>query len=450
MLDIAITDLIILALITFGAIMILGFVGNLIFNRTQIPSIVWLLFFGLIVGIIFNKYIGYDPALLMAISKFFAAIAIIIILFDGGINTNLFQLFRGAPRGLLLSVSAFILSVISTMVVVAILSATLMPSIPFENSLMIGLILGAIVGGTSSPIVIPLASKLKNLQEKTKTALSIESIITDPLCIVVVLAVVLMINTTGGIDLGLGARNLVSTFSIGAVLGCVLGLSWLYPMHKIRKEEFSYVLTLAVVFLVYSLTALLVGVDSGGEGAGAIACLVFGLVLGNGKKVLKMIEYSGKGFEIDKETKQFHSLTSFIIRTFFFVYLGMMVSFQKIEFIIIGIIVLIALLAVRYLAIYLSTYKGGFEKDDQQTMMVMMPRGLAAAILAINFGPGLVEKLLPDLDGFFKDIAFVVILGTAIICTIGVSIIAHSEKKKQENCMNEDINKVIHKSGKKK
>ena len=163
-----------------------------------------------------------------------------------------------------------------------------------------------------------------------------------------------------------------------------------------------------------------------------------------------MIEYSGKGFEIDKETKQFHSLTSFIIRTFFFVYLGMMVSFQKIEFIIIGIIVLIALLIVRYLAIYISTYKGRFEKDDKQTMMVMMPRGLAAAILAINFGPGLVEKLLPGLDGFFKDIAFVVILGTAIICTIGVSIIAHSEKKKQENNMSEDINKVIYKSGKKK
>ena len=57
MLDIAVADLIILALITFGAIMILGFIGNLIFNRTQIPSIVWLLVFGLIVGFIFNKYI---------------------------------------------------------------------------------------------------------------------------------------------------------------------------------------------------------------------------------------------------------------------------------------------------------------------------------------------------------------------------------------------------------
>ena len=108
----------------------------------------------------------------------------------------------------------------------------------------------------------------------------------------------------------------------------------------------------------------------------------------------------------------------------------MMVGFQNIEFIFIGITILIALLAVRYLAIRIATYKGGFEKDDRQTMIVMMPRGLAAAILAINFGPQLVERLMPGMDGFFKDIAFVVILGTAIVCTIGVSIISHYEMKK--------------------
>ncbi|MCK4815753.1 cation:proton antiporter, partial [bacterium] len=175
---------------------------------------------------------------------------------------------------------------------------------------------------------------------------------------------------------------------------------------------------------------LLVGINEGGQGAGAIACLIFGLVLGNGKKVLKMFNYSGRGFEMDNETKQFHSLTSFVIRTFFFVYLGMMVSFQKIEFIVIGITVLIALLGMRYLAILITTYRSGFEKDDKQTMTVMMPRGLAAAILALNFGPALVDQLMPGMEGFFRDTAFVVILGTAIICTVGVSIISHYEKKK--------------------
>jgi len=418
------------ALIILGVIMILGFIGNFIFNRTQIPSIVWLLLFGLVVGFIFNVQ-GMDRDLLMAISGFFAAVAIVIILFDGGINTDLYQLFKGAPRGLLLTVSGFCLSLLATMLIVIVVSATKILPIPIEKSVIIGIILGAIVGGTSSPIIIPLAYKLRNLQEKTKMVLSIESIITDPLCIVVFLAALYMI-TSHSIDIGIGIKNLVSTFSVGAVVGAVLGLIWLPIMHKVRKEQFSYVLTLAVVFLVYSLTALLVGIEEGGTGAGAISCLMFGLVLGNGKKVLKMLNYSGKSFEMDEQTKQFHSLTSFVIRTFFFVYLGIMVSFQRTEFIIIGIVLLLALLGLRALAVMISTFKGGFEKDDKQTMAVMMPRGLAAAILAINFGPILVEELNlgSTMKGFFEDVAFVVILGTAIVCTIGVSIISHYEMKK--------------------
>ena len=134
-----------LALIILGIIMLLGFVGNFIFNRTQIPSIVWLLVFGLIVGFIFNVR-NIDPNLLMTVSKFFAAIAIVIILFDGGINTDLYQLFKGAPRGLLLTISAFSLSILATMLIVVALSATIVPSIPLENSVIIGVIMGAIIG----------------------------------------------------------------------------------------------------------------------------------------------------------------------------------------------------------------------------------------------------------------------------------------------------------------
>ena len=425
--DIAV-QVVIPAVITLGAIMVLGFIGNYIFNRTQIPSIVWLLLFGLIIGLVFNiegRLYDINPQLLPTISSFFAAIAIVIILFDGGINTDLHRLFRGAPRGLLLTISGFTLSVLATMFIVLGLSAANVINISLQNSIIVGIILGAMVGGTSSPIVIPLASKLKNLQDKTKTVLSIESIITDPLCIVVVLAIVTMISSKGGINLGVGARDLVSTFSVGAVTGLVLGFIWLPIMHRVRKEQFSYILTLAVVFLVYALT------ETWWQGAGAISCLAFGLVLGNGKKILKMVNYSGKGYEMDQDTRQFHSLTSFVIRTFFFVYLGIMVSFQNIEFIILGIIILVVLLVVRYLAIFITTYKGNFEKDDKQTMSVMMPRGLAAAILAVNFGPFILKKLDLDIgDAFFKDIVFVVILGTAIICTVGVSIVSHYEMKK--------------------
>jgi cell volume regulation protein A len=426
------------AIITLGAIMVLGFIGNYIFNKTQIPSIVWLLLFGLVVGIIFNVQELVSQQILGQISSFFGAIAIVVILFDGGINTNIYQLFKGAPRGLLLTITSFCISFLATIFVIVGLTALGAINITLEDSFIVGAVLGAIIGGTSSPIVIPLAYRLKNLQDKTKMVSSIESILTDPLCIVVVFAIYYMIFVVQEVNLGLGIGNLVKTFSVGIVLGATLGFIWLFIMNKVKKEQFSYVLTLAVVFLVYSFTALIVGLGEGGEGAGAIACLMFGLILGNGKKILKMITYQGEGFEMDEVTKQFHSLTSFVIRTFFFVYLGMIVSFQELDYILIGIIILLILLLGRYLAVIISTYRGGFEKDDKQTMMVMMPRGLAAAILAIKFGPEFVGKYMPAYEGFFQDVAFVVILGTAIITTIGVSIISHSEIKK----IKENNNKI--------
>lgn len=421
-------DYIIPGLITLALIMILGFLGHYIFNKTQIPSIIWLLFFGVVLGAIFNVRSIIEPSYLMVITQFIASIAIVIILFDGGINTDLHQLFKGAPRGLLMSLTAFCLTLLATMGGIVVLSATVFPSIPFENSVLIGLILGAIVGGTSSPIVIPLVSRLENLEEKTQMVLSIESIITDPMCIVVVLAAIYMLNSAGGIDIALGIRNLIITFSIGGVMGLVSGLIWLPVMCKIQKDRFSYVVTLGVAFLVYAGTALIP--ELGGQGSGAIAVLVFGLVLGNGKQVMKMIDYSGRKSEMNTETKEMHALISFLIRTVFFVYLGLMVSFRTTQFIIIGILILILLILVRYLAVYLSTLKGGFETDDRQTMVIMMPRGLAAAILALSFGPELVNTLLPGLTDFFADISFVIILGTAIITTIGVFVISYSEKKK--------------------
>lgn len=426
------------ALVILGLILILGFIGNYIFNKTQIPSIVWLLLFGLIVGFLFriqNFQTAYPEFFYsesgFTIPGFIGAIAIVIILFDGGINTDLHLLFKGAPRGLLLTVSSFCLSFLATLIIIVSLDATGLLNIP-GDSFIIGSVLGAIVGGTSSPIVIPLAYKLKNLQDKTKMVSSIESILTDPLCIVVVFAISYMVLTVGEINLTLGIGNLIKTFSVGIILGLALGIVWLFIMNKVKKEQFSYVLTLAFVFLVYSFTAIVVGTNEGGEGAGAIACLFFGLVLGNGKKILKMINYSGQKFEMDAETKQFHALISFIIRTFFFVYLGMIVSFQNLNYILIGIIVLIGLILVRFLAVEVATFKDNFEKDDKQTMIAMMPRGLAAAILAINFGPKFVTHM-PDCECFFKDVAFVIILGTAIITTIGVSFISHNEMKKIKN-----------------
>ena len=139
------------ALITFGAIMVLGFIGNYIFNKTQVPSIIWLLLFGLVIGAII-KYYNFQvlsPDSLGQIAGLVGAVAIAVILFDGGINTDIYQLFRGAPRGLLLTITSFFLSFLATMFLVVGLNSTGIINIE-GNSFIVGAVLGAIIGDSST------------------------------------------------------------------------------------------------------------------------------------------------------------------------------------------------------------------------------------------------------------------------------------------------------------
>jgi cell volume regulation protein A len=81
-----------------------------------------------------------------------------------------------------------------------------------------------------------------------------------------------------------------------------------------------------------------------------------------------------------------------------------------------------AFLGLRFAAVKLSFLKSG--KDSEKLMTVMLPRGLAAAVLAS----------LPLTSGIpnsqdFPQIAFMVIIVTIIICTVGVSILKKRTQK---------------------
>ena len=61
----------------FGITIALGYIGSLIFERTSIPDIVWLLLFGLLVGPVFNLM---DRTTFITASSLLGAIALLIIL----------------------------------------------------------------------------------------------------------------------------------------------------------------------------------------------------------------------------------------------------------------------------------------------------------------------------------------------------------------------------------
>ncbi|MBS3060013.1 MAG: cation:proton antiporter [DPANN group archaeon] len=384
---------VLLPITIIGVIIFIGFVGDLIFKKTDVPSIIWLLLFGLLLGPILKIV---DASVFLNISELFAAIAVIIILFEGGLNLDIYKLFREAPRGLMLTLLAFTFS--------ALIVTVIMVALGFN--VLTGLLLGVIVGGTSSPIVIPIINKIPGVSNHVRTVLSIESALTDALSIL--MAIVVMETIISGIGLQAVGQILASGFSIGIVIGSLSGLFWIPISRRFREEEFSYLVTLGIIFLLYSF------VESLG-GSGAIACLSFGVVLGNGKKIFGMLKYQNMEFELDKPARRYHALIAFIIRTFFFVYLGILVSFIDFRSIIFGILLAIALFSIRPLAIRAAMHKMKISDKERHLMMAMFPRGLAAAVLAyIPFTRGIHNTY------FFADVTFGIILTTVLISTLAL------------------------------
>ena len=377
----------------FGVTIIVGYIGYLFFDKTRIPDVFWLMIFGILIGPVFNLV---DRALFISISPFLAALALIIILFDAGINMDFFKMLRSFPRSILLAVLGVLLSVTSVAAV-----SYYFVGLPLIYSIL----LGVIVGGTSSEIAITIVKRL-HMREHPKMIVTLESILTDPL--VIVMAIVVLNFASHSAAQISPLQGVLSAFSIGAVIGLIAGLLWLFVLDKLKGRPFDYMLTIAVLFLLY------IFVESA-SGSGAIAALAFGLVLGNGGAFSTMLKMK-KRFGFSKLLRTFQNEVSFFIRAFFFVYLGIVVSINT-TYILYGLAIAVALILARLIAAQIAILRMNLTGPEKNMIRTMAPRGLAAAVLSqlpAAYG-------LPN-SAIISDIVFIVILATVLYTTLATRL----------------------------
>jgi cell volume regulation protein A len=392
----------VLAFLVAAVIIILGFLGEEFFKRTSIPDSILLLLFGVLLGPIFQLFAHEE---LLAITPYFAALALIIILFDGGLNMDIREAVKNSPRALILGITGWILNVIVTAALCKVLLGW---------RLLNGLLLGSIVGGGSSIIVIALIRKLK-VNEKIETVLSLESILTDVLCTVGAFTAINILlqemseGAAGGISLYAALGDVGAAFGVGILVGLGFGVAWLVILERIKGKPNAYMLTLAMLFLTF-----VVATNLGGNGA--LSALFFGLIIGNSRHIARLIKFRTT-VSIDNNVRDFHSQISFLIRSFFFVFTGLLFSLSSYMPVLFGLLLSFTFLGIRFVVVKMSSVKS--ELSNYGTLMtVMFPRGLAAAVLAsIPLTSG-----VPGSQAF-PEIAFIVILTTIIICTVGVAII---------------------------
>ena len=143
-----------LFLLTVAAIFLVGVIGEIIFEKNQCARCD-LAHFGWCdrrsrIGLGGKRSTKSGGAI-------FGALTLVIVLFDGGSRLNLEELIKVAPRSLSLAIVGFMLSIFTVALIAQV--AFGLGLLPKSWTFVHGLMLGAIVGGASSVVIMPAMQK---------------------------------------------------------------------------------------------------------------------------------------------------------------------------------------------------------------------------------------------------------------------------------------------------
>jgi len=351
------------AVIFLGLLIFLAHVFSAFFSRKRVPDVLMLMIIGIIIGPLLGLLLPSD---LGVVGSIFASLTLIFILFESGTDISINTL-RDAWKNLAkVSLTSFVLSV----VIVGILGHFVM-GLEWNASLL----LGSILGGTSSAVVIPLVKQL-SIKKENEVVLVLESAITDVLCIVFALAFMESYKI-GGVQVGSIVGKVISSFLFALMIGIAGGIVWASVLDRVRKIRNSMFLTPAFVFIIYGLTETM-------DFSGAIAALAFGMVMGNTEyfefSFLKKFSREGM-MRLEPQEKAFFSELVFVLKTFFFVYIGLSIPFNNFSALLYGGLITLVLFIMRLILIKFIIGERA-PSYDKTIMSMMIPKGLAAAVLA--------------------------------------------------------------------
>jgi cell volume regulation protein A len=359
-------------LLAAGLILFFGLFAEFVFKKTGLPDVLFLILLGFAIGPYGLKFI--EPKQVELFAPIFTTFALLFLLFDGAFNIDLASLAKGLAKTMWITIFNFL---ISTLFVTGI--TFLLGKYFFGLSILHALLLGFILGGICGAFVIPLLKDLP-ISKEAASILTLESAITDVFSIVGALTI-LELMTLRTFDVRTTISTIASIFAVAGLIGIIAGIAWIIICIKLFREHKSYMITIAYVLIVYAITEYL-------NGNGAIAALFLGLVLRNSKQLTMIAEgivrpskddhYTGVAVTTPNE-EFFYSQISFFLKTFFFVYIGVLFSLELVDCIKIAVVITIALLLTRNLS---NTLTKGMSVMDRKMINSMFARGLAAAAIA--------------------------------------------------------------------
>lgn len=255
-----------LLLLAVGSLLVLSVLSSRVTRRTGLPVALLFLGIGIVAGqLLFGDIRFADFHLALRLGT----VALVLILFDGGLNTPLAAVKRGlGPAGALATAGVLI-----TAGVVALAARLL--GLSWAESLLIG----AVVSSTDAAAVFSVlrASGLQ-LKRRVGVTLEVESGLNDPMAVILTSALTYGVGPHGG-PLGWSLLGeIVLQIGGGAIAGLVIGYTARALLTRVRLTASGLypVLSVGVALLAFALPTLF-------HGSGFLAVYLAAVIVGNGQ-----------------------------------------------------------------------------------------------------------------------------------------------------------------------
>jgi cell volume regulation protein A len=399
-------------LLLVSATLFLSYISSLFYTKTRIPDIVWLLCFGYLLGPVLHFF---HKETFITIFPIMILVTVSIFSFDTGINVDISGMMTTVIKVLTLTFATFL-------AITGGIGFVLNLFMPELFTLEEGMLLGAMVGGLGGISVTGILNHLKTLIpsiEKDGVILNIEATISDPIRIVACFTLINMI--TSEVTLQVGIKDIVFIFTISALLGIVYGLMWSEVLHILSNRPFNYMMTIAALFPVYIASERYVG-----QGGGAITALAFGLAITNHDRISKFFGSKRKVKVNKTRIREFNQEITFLIKAFFFVYLGLIVSLS-VNYALIGFGVVLLMLVIRYATATGVAFALRFTDGERILSRLIYLQG--ASDLVLSRWPALYdpEHLFFRNPNIYTDLCYPIVLFTIILVSIMGPIMARRQ-----------------------
>ena len=320
------------------------------------------------------------------ITQAVGTVALILILFSGGLSTNISSVYPVRKE----AVSLATIGVVLTAVLVGLFCRYVL-----GFDLVYGLLIGAIVSSTDAAAVFSiLRSNNISLKNNLKPLLELESGCNDPMAIFLTMTLTAVIVSNEADILNI-SFSLIKQFAFGSLIGYIVSKAVVNIFNRISLsyEGLYPVLALSFAFLIYGSAALI-------GGSGYLAVYIAGIIIGNSNIIQK------------RSMLRFFDGLAWLGQIGMFLTLGLLVYPSQLLLIIgSGILLSMFLIfAARPLSVMLSLYFSGYKFNEKLAVSWIGLRGAVPIILAtIPLSSGI------DNSHTIFNIVFFIVISSAII-----------------------------------